>query len=269
MANNCLNTIKITGENTKKIITLLNKTKENESIFYTLIKAGSDLTIETGQKWDVSISQATSQTHKGKQEDGSLLLIFDTAWSPCLVFSQELSRRFLVKVDHIYEESGNNFAGRWVYENGEILSDEEYGYLEGAYKWGNLIDEIVETYEINSLTGFNEFVEDGSLSFLTDEQLGKVKEEFMGKLQDNKLESIYNLHVKTRYKELGLETKRNLKEFINDYGCPALAAQMVVVIGREKLYTLLSDEVEDIIIGENEGMESVLEQALTDMIENY
>ena len=44
-----------------------------------------------------------------------------------------------VEVEIKYNEGGCNFTGRDVYNNGEVISSEEYPYLEGIYR---LYDDI-------------------------------------------------------------------------------------------------------------------------------
>jgi hypothetical protein len=82
-----------------------------------------------------------------------------TAWSPCDPFCQKISKKFGVEVTIEYDEMGQAFVGKEVYDNGKL---EEYhfyantaetpcGYLEGFYHldmdqfWANLESEM-ETY---------------------------------------------------------------------------------------------------------------------------
>jgi hypothetical protein len=82
-----------------------------------------------------------------------------TAWSPCDQFCQKLSKKYGVEVQIEYDEMGEAFVGREVYENGNEIEYHFYanteetpcGYLEGFYHldrdqfWANLESEL-ETY---------------------------------------------------------------------------------------------------------------------------
>jgi len=60
--------------------------------------------------------------------------VFETAWSPSLKVTQELSRIFRdVEFYHSYYESGVGFTGEDVYLNGEIISRVEYCADDDAY----------------------------------------------------------------------------------------------------------------------------------------
>src|SRR5690606_9094983 len=72
-----------------------------------------------------------------------LVISGDTAWSPCLELSREISKAFGVSIEHHYVEEGMDFAGYRKYSNGECM--EEYESTVSEYYWKEL--------------SFNEFIE--------------------------------------------------------------------------------------------------------------
>jgi hypothetical protein len=48
-----------------------------------------------------------------------------------------LSKQYGVKCEIEYEEGGSDFCGKTIVDNGEITSEEDYGYMEGKYKFDN------------------------------------------------------------------------------------------------------------------------------------
>ena len=99
-----------------------------------------------GTKWDVlgtGIYPSYTET--------SIDLNFDTAWSPPIGFCQMLSEKYHVKCVIQYEEGGNDFCGKTIVENGEIISEEDYSYREGLYIFNkegfwNEIQSDIDTY---------------------------------------------------------------------------------------------------------------------------
>lgn len=52
---------------------------------------------------------------------------FCTAWSPCTPVVEEMARQYTdLKFEHIYYEPGMMYAGKDVYENGELTDTEYY-----------------------------------------------------------------------------------------------------------------------------------------------
>ena len=52
---------------------------------------------------------------------------FYTAWSPCCPVVEEMAGQYPnLKFEHAYYEPGCGFAGKDIYENGELVNDEYY-----------------------------------------------------------------------------------------------------------------------------------------------
>lgn len=74
---------------------------------------------EYGTKWDV---------HEYYYNDD--ILSFDTAWGPCVQFVQKLSEQYGIEVRIEFSEVGWDFAGYVVYNNGELVDEEQSRYYE-------------------------------------------------------------------------------------------------------------------------------------------
>lgn len=75
-----------------------------------------------GTKWDIDKDNMYGQI----SEDGTeLYYSFDTAWGPSLGISKEISRMYPdVIVEHLYEECGMCLAGKYVFQDGETISED-------------------------------------------------------------------------------------------------------------------------------------------------
>jgi len=96
---------------------------------------------EYGTKWDV---------HEYYYNDD--ILSFDTAWSPCTQFVQKLSEQYGIEVRIEFNELGFDFAGYEVYNNGELIDEEQSRYYEYFAKHD---PEVV----LNELDNDEEFLE--------------------------------------------------------------------------------------------------------------
>jgi hypothetical protein len=151
MPNWCSNSILITGskKSLKKIATIIEsiEDKENDKFFRALIglpkgytadrfgnwyKANGnayDLNVEWfGTKWDVTYEEACPEI-----DENFISFSPATAWSPPLEFCKTLSKKFGVRVEIDYEEQGCDFWGKCMFRDGELESQEDYSYWEGAY----------------------------------------------------------------------------------------------------------------------------------------
>lgn len=83
-----------------------------------------------GTKWDISTDEAINGIY-----DEEITLSFLSAWSPPINFCKLLSGKYKVNVLISYSEGGCDFAGLATFENGVILDDECYNYMEGLYRF--------------------------------------------------------------------------------------------------------------------------------------
>ena len=173
MPNWCDNSLMIKGnkESIAKITELLKSIEGKETgMFQTLV--GIDDSGEGhmkdklqlnkngwGTKWDVYGNQIEPSY------DDVLICIygFQTAWSPPVGFCQMLSKQYGVKCELQYEEPGNDFCGKTIVEDGEIVDEDDYDYREGKYKFDNEgfwyeIDSDIDCY-VNDFETGEEFFE--------------------------------------------------------------------------------------------------------------
>jgi hypothetical protein len=138
MPNWCNNQIKISGQGVPAINEILEK---GGRMFESLVGKLADGQTENeyndnwyntncdrwGCKWDVDISE-----HDISVEDDAIYMYIQTAWSPCNGFLKMLHEKYGVDCENDYNESGNDFAGRYTIDSGGE-NDECYEYLEGLY----------------------------------------------------------------------------------------------------------------------------------------
>jgi hypothetical protein len=129
MANYCYNMLEITGNpgDIKKLQDCIRTNKPDECDEYDLgkiIPLKSDSAGEAYEKWGTKWFADIDFDNQG----GSAMLSFDTAWSPSLPVTVEISRRFNLRAAHYYEEPGFDFEGDFVAENGIVIRDEQRDY---------------------------------------------------------------------------------------------------------------------------------------------
>ena len=146
MPNWCNNFLTITGEEDKlkKIKFLLESTKNtNKGMFITLVGLPEGITPEQHDKewWDIHISywgckwDVDYEEHSAVYDKNSIIMSFDTAWSPPIEFCTKLSQLFDVGVKIFYSEPGVGFAGECMCTPDGMMDDDECGYMEGMYKY--------------------------------------------------------------------------------------------------------------------------------------
>jgi hypothetical protein len=199
MPNWCSNSILITGSKNslKKIATIIEsiEDKENDKFFralvgipegYTAHRFGNwfkanevtyDLNVDWfGCKWDVSYEDACPEI-----DENFISLSPPTAWSPPLGFAKNLAKKFGVRVEVDYEEQGSDFWGKSMFnESGELESQEEYSYWQGAYIFSpDYFWDAMQDY-------YNDHIEEGGdpesfrenyCPFISDEELEIFAEE--------------------------------------------------------------------------------------------
>lgn len=121
--------LEITGNpgDIKKLQDCIRTNKPDECDEYDLgkiISLKSDSAGEAYEKWGTKWFADIDFDNQG----GSAMLSFDTAWSPSLPVTLEISRRFNLRAAHYYEEPGFDFEGDFVAENGIVIRDEQRDY---------------------------------------------------------------------------------------------------------------------------------------------
>lgn len=139
MANNCYNYLEISGseEDIKKLEECI-KSDDKEEIwdlrkiipveiddkgFFKIKGSIYDL---WGTKW-FSVNGFDNNGDKA-------YLSFDTAWSPSLPITLEMSKRFNLKINHYYEESGCAFEGDYDVDNGKVTLNNQREYRPRCYR---------------------------------------------------------------------------------------------------------------------------------------
>ncbi len=147
MANYCFNSLDIEGreEDIKAFKELIKTTKkeqkENGGEEWDLSKVIpievdddgrylGDVYEKWGTKWFCGIEIDFSI------DGASAGLSFDTAWSPSLPVTLEISRRFNLKINHYYEESGCDFEGNYEVDCGDVVNDSQRAYSPYCEKCG-------------------------------------------------------------------------------------------------------------------------------------
>ena len=145
MPNWCDNEIVITG-NQKSLERLLRmvKTEKSDFDFNTIIpypenyekldSDGSNAGYQGGgYEWCIN-NWGTKWNNEEKSvginlENEKLNIYFLTAWSPSLPVTIELAKLFQeLEFIHLYEEGLNDFSGKLVCKNGEVISNEQSAY---------------------------------------------------------------------------------------------------------------------------------------------
>ena len=147
MPNWCSNYALITGskEAIAKIKEAIDSIESGSdpSVFKTLVGIHPEVTQEEydsgkwygancdywGTKWDVRPDDCSFNF-----DEESFTMSPETAWSPPIGFYEALAKKYGVKVEAEYNESGVDFAGQvFVDEEGNV-NDNCYPYYEGIYK---------------------------------------------------------------------------------------------------------------------------------------
>lgn len=102
----------------------------------------SDVYYKYGTKWfDFEI----------ESEDGELTVSGDSAWSPPLELVKQICIKYKLTACAEYEEPGNDFGGRTIFNEEGVVSEEDYSYREWCYRenydnwWNNVYDDIVHS----------------------------------------------------------------------------------------------------------------------------
>lgn len=181
MPNFCNNSFIVSGPKDKLqlIMDILDSLPNNGAVFATLINGSHSTTEEEmialyGTKWDVP----KSALEFTMDEDYGIIGNMETAWQPPSGFYQKLSENYEVKVDVTYDSVNDDVKGTQVYENGTLLLEQQYTYMEGMYRLDSDEDKSDFWYELEIKTedeyrdGYEsaDAVIEALLSFLNDEE---------------------------------------------------------------------------------------------------
>jgi len=130
MANNCWNSVKITGDidTLDKLMEKFNSLEDrflNNSNYHTMFES------DEYEEYDFG-SKRLDCSNVEIYED-NIIFSGDSDWYPPFEFYELLSEEWGVTVDVTYDEIGMDFAGHVVYESGDLLLQEEFTYWEYLY----------------------------------------------------------------------------------------------------------------------------------------
>jgi hypothetical protein len=132
MANYCSCNIVVSGEEVdiKRLFDKLNSEElKGKNLYldnYQLLFDSVDENYEWGSKWQIIDSM---------ELDGDTLYLYgDSAWNPANGLWEKISKDYNATVSCEYSESGCDFAGKTIWENGEETFREEDSYLNYIYK---------------------------------------------------------------------------------------------------------------------------------------
>lgn len=78
-----------------------------------------------GTKWDLNPDSTYVSEVIVQDDNASVTISYDTAWSPVCDFWLQVSKKYPdVRIDVRYFEEGCNFIGQAIFEGGETLADE-------------------------------------------------------------------------------------------------------------------------------------------------
>ena len=151
MANYCFNQLEISGKikDIKKLGELIKSEEEDED--YDLTKI---IPIEIDEKgcykvddiykvWGTRWTNSVSFDDYGK----TAIISFDSAWSPSLPITLEMSRMFNLKINHFYEESGCDFEGDYNVKDGVEIFHNQRSYRPCCAECGEKFDSDKMVYD--------------------------------------------------------------------------------------------------------------------------
>lgn len=199
MPNWCNNFLTIDGpkENIQKITDILSaeiEKGEKGKMFEALVGIQPELTREEydnggwynaninywGCKWDV----CPAEFHPEMGET-SIVMCFDTAWSPAEGFAGLLVDKYGVHLRLEFNEAGCDFAG--YYENGPEMEPIEkcWEYSEGVYHtdpehfWHEFGQKVWDSFDEGQNLEFEDFLDEyGEFSFFTEEDVENARRHY-------------------------------------------------------------------------------------------
>ena len=186
MANNCWNWVSFTGD-VKKLNKLETKFKKYDNTSY--FTEFGDIVLEKKprnckeQPFDFYYQYGTKwwEFDIQRDDDDCLVIMGDSAWSPPLKLIQKISKKYKLWVHLEFEEGGCDFAGKYEYKNGEIISKNDMTYQEYRYIdnsdgfWCDIEDYITESESWEELL---ENIDKEVLKIMTEEDKKHLKHEY-------------------------------------------------------------------------------------------
>lgn len=136
MPDFCDNAFIISGETAhlEKILNILNTLTVEEPVFRALVGSPAENSEDAmisyyGTKWDIQ-KKALDYEHNAEY---GIIGNMQTVYAPATGFYQKLSAQFTVNVNVEYESVNDDVKGKLIYENGVLLQQNEYRYMEGMY----------------------------------------------------------------------------------------------------------------------------------------
>ena len=96
-----------------------------------------------GSKWQKSAQEFLEVL---EDDDETITMNFDSAWSPVVGFTKLLSSQYRLHIEHTYDETGDWYAGKIVVDDGIVLEDFCLDYYAGIHK----IDEDYFWHELEN-----------------------------------------------------------------------------------------------------------------------
>jgi hypothetical protein len=113
-----------------------------------------------GSKWQKSAEEFLSVL---EDDDETITMHFDSAWSPVTGFAKLLSSQYRLHIEHTYDESGDWYAGKLVVDDGDVLEEFCLDYYAGIYR----IDEDLFWHEI-----------DNNMEYWFEDDMAEIKESY-------------------------------------------------------------------------------------------
>ena len=121
-----------------------------------------------GTKWDIS----SDDGEPTKQDDNSIMLSFNTAWSPPIGFYEKMTELGF-DVTAFYLEEGMGFVGKYSNEDG----DEEYTF-DGSEDLEDIPDEVRTYWDLDTICDWRDQEEEAeNEDVIAEEEWAKDKEE--------------------------------------------------------------------------------------------
>lgn len=176
MANNCWNTVTISGK--KKVIKLLTNIF-NSYDEYTYFNDFNDFCNAFLKKSKEETENFEYDYYGTKwwdfyvvyeEGDSELNINGDSAWGPPLKFLQELSLKYNLEISGEYNEPGMNFAGKYVINNGNYETHDEYSsmeyeYLDDINSFFNNYVYCLDSDVLDNYENFDDFLESFGINF--------------------------------------------------------------------------------------------------------
>lgn len=130
----CFNVVRIDGEkeNLERVLDILRKAEVEEKFFDLVYPIPDELRNEEerfGDEWradhwgsHLDIKIEMKSVHKRTEK--TILLMFDTEWSPPIPFLEKFAKDFQVDIEIRYVAEKNKFIGKAVCKGGKLISHE-------------------------------------------------------------------------------------------------------------------------------------------------